>query len=179
MSDLEQLRYPTGRFKTPAEYSEQLISKWIDEIRHLPSNVEIAIQNLDEHQLQTPYRPDGWTLVQVVHHLADSHMNAYIRFKLALTENNPVIKPYEQGLWAELPDTRLTPVNVSVTLLHALHIRWVNLLTDIPAKDFEETVFHPEQKRKIPVKELMAMYAWHGQHHLMQIVGLKERMGWE
>ena len=179
MPDTEELKYPIGRFKAPATFTEQQLKGWIEDIGHLPSNVEIAIQHLDEHQLQTPYRPDGWTIQEVVHHLPDSHMNSYIRFKLALTENNPVIKPYEEGLWAELPDVKLTPVNVSVTLLHALHVRWVNLMNNMTAKDFDKTVFHPERKKEIALKEMVALYAWHGQHHLMHIVRLKERMGWE
>src|SRR5690606_20007790 len=120
---MEDLRYPIGRFEAPAVITADMRKRFINDIRYLPSLVELAIQNLDAHQLPTPYRPGGWTVAQVVHHLADSHMNGFIRLKLALTEDNPTIKPYQEASWAELADVQHTPVNVSITLLHALHTR--------------------------------------------------------
>lgn len=179
MTDPDQLRYPIGRFQRPGQYDEKSLQGYITEIRHLPANLEIAVQSLDAWQLQTPYRQDGWTVQQVVHHIPDSHMNAYMRFKLALTEETPGIKTYKEDRWAALPDTSSTPVNISLTLLHALHARWVHLLEGMRAADFDRTLFHPEQERTIPLKEMLAMYAWHGQHHLMHIIRLKERMGWK
>ena len=178
MNDIDHLKYPIGKFAAPAEYTPHLLAEYIETIQHLPINLEIAVQNLDEAQLQTPYRPGGWTVQQLLHHIPDSHMNSYIRFKLALTENNPAIKTYEQDLWAQLPDTFNTPVNVSLTLLHALHIRWVNLMKGMTSTEWDKTVFHPAHKKNISLKHFVALYAWHSQHHLMHIIRLKERMNW-
>lgn len=178
-ADIESLRYPIGRFVPPVAYSDFLIKDFINDIRHLPSLIELAVQNLDENQLQTPYRPGGWTLQQLVHHIADSHVNAYVRFKLTLTESNPIIKPYQEAQWAELPDTFQTPVNVSLTLLHSLHRRWVNLLDALQPEDWERSYIHPEQHRSFSLKHALAMYAWHGKHHLAQVVRLKEKEGWQ
>jgi len=127
--------------------------------------------------LQTPYRPDGWTVQQVVHHIADSHMNAYIRFKLALTENNPLIKPYDEKLWAELPDSNLTDINVSLDLIKALHKRWTNLLKQLDEKELNKEFLHPESGMK-KLKESISHYAWHGNHHLAHITSLRQRMNW-
>lgn len=151
---------------------------YINDIRHLPRLVEIAVQDLDAWQLDTPYRPGGWTVAQVVHHLVDSHMNALTRVKLALTEEVPVIKPYDEAAWVKLADVSHTPVNVSVTLLHALHTRWVNLLDNLGAEDWERTFMHPEHNKTFDLKRITAMYAWHGLHHLAHIVRLKEREEW-
>jgi len=137
-----------------------------------------VIENLDEAQLDTPYREGGWNPRQVIHHIADSHMNAYIRLKLALTEDNPAVKPYDENLWAELHDVKTVPVNISITLLHALHKRWVAQLLGMSAADWERTYYHPEQKTNVPVWQMTALYAWHGRHHMEQIRGLRERMGW-
>jgi DinB superfamily len=179
MTDINQLKYPIGRFSPPGVYTPQLLHEYIETIANLPTNLEIAVQNLDEVQLQTPYRPDGWTVQQLLHHIPDSHMNAYIRFKLALTEDNPTIKPYLEAKWAELPDTFNTPVNISLTLLHALHIRWVNLMKGMISTDWDKTVFHPEHKKENTLKHFAALYAWHSEHHLMHIIRLKERMHWK
>ncbi|MHB1922420.1 MAG: YfiT family bacillithiol transferase [Chitinophagaceae bacterium] len=176
--DLEDLKYPIGKFVPPTKYTREDIDSWIVDLKHFPQNLELTVQSLDAFQLNTPYRPDGWTVQQLLHHLPDSHMNAYIRFKLGLTELNPTIKPYQENLWANLPDSHSTPVNVSLTLLHALHLRWTNLLIGMDLSDFEKTVFHPERKSNIKLKEMLAMYSWHGQHHLAQISRLKERMNW-
>jgi uncharacterized damage-inducible protein DinB len=171
-------RYPIGKYEAK-NYSEELKQKWINDIRFLPQDIEIAIQTFDEYQLDTPYREGGWTVKQLVHHVADSHMNAYIRFKLALTEENPTIKPYEEAEWAKLPDTFNVPVNVSVTLLHALHRRWTVINENITATEFEsKTVFHPEQQKQMSLWHLLGMYAWHGNHHLAQIKKLKEQKNW-
>ncbi len=126
--NLEQLRYPIGRYKTPDGHTPELMKQWTDVLTALPSWMDVCIENLDEAQLHTPYRPGGWTVQQVVHHLADSHMNSYIRLKLALTEDNPTIKPYLEQEWAKMEDTQALPVNLSVTLLHALHRRWVAII---------------------------------------------------
>lgn len=138
----------------------------------------MIIENLDAHQLDTPYRPGGWTMVQTIHHLADSHMNAFVRLKLALTENKPIIKPYIEALWAETPEIDDVPVNVSITLLHALHRRWVALLKALKPEDWQRSYFHPEHQREFPIWEFTAMYAWHSRHHMEQLRRLKEREGW-
>ena len=140
--------------------------------------LEFAVKNLDEYQLDIPYRPGGWTVNQLIHHIADSHMNAYIRFKLALTESNPVIKPYNQAAWAELPDTKKLPINISLTLLHALHARWYQLMYEMPAEQWERTVYHPERKKTLTLWELLKSYSWHGLHHTAHITKLRERMKW-
>ncbi|RFS26464.1 putative metal-dependent hydrolase [Chitinophaga silvatica] len=175
---MEALQYPIGKFDPPTEISDAQLKKYIDDIHYLPQLIELAVQNLDEFQLQTPYRPGGWTVAQVVHHLPDSHMNAYIRMKLALTEENPDIKPYEEQLWAELPEVTVTPVNVSITLLYALHKRWVNTFESLTAADWNKTFRHPANGTTQNLKTHAANYSWHGRHHLEHILKLKERMGW-
>lgn len=178
-TDLEQLKYPIGRFEEPAEISASALRGYINDIRYLPSLLEIVVQSLDAAQLATPYRPDGWTVAQVVHHVADSHSNAFIRFKLALTEDNPTIKPYDEAAWAELPDVAKTPINMSLTLLHALHTRWVNLLESLTEEQWQRTFVHPESKKTFALKTVAANYAWHGKHHLAQVQRLKERNNWQ
>ncbi len=179
MSELiADVRYPTGKFE-PQPYSDELKEKWLRDIQFLPNDLEFAIQSLDEHQLDTPYREDGWTVKQLVHHIADSHMNAYIRFKLALTEHNPTIKPYEEKDWANFRDVFTVPVNVSVTLLHALHRRWIAAIENLDEAQFTNTfVFHPEHKKQLSLWHLLGMYAWHGRHHVAHITKLKEKKGW-
>lgn len=177
--ELEQLKYPIGRFEAPADISASALKGYINDIRYLPSLVEIVVQTLDAAQLATPYRPDGWTVVQVVHHLADSHMNALIRFKLALTEDNPTIKPYDEAAWAELPDVAKTPINMSLTLLHALHTRWVNLLESLTEEQWQRTFVHPESGKTFALKTVAANYSWHGKHHLAQIEKLKQKNNWQ
>src|SRR6187402_2573892 len=155
------LSYPIGQYlQHPFSIDKKV--EWMADIKFLPLQLENAVLNLDESQLHTPYREGGWTVQQVVHHVADSHMNAYIRFKLALTEDNPVIKPYDEAAWAELSDTRNLPVNISLTLLHALHARWMELLTHIEDTQWARTVFHPEHKRAMTLWYLLGSYAWHG-----------------
>ena len=174
----EQLRYPIGRYEAPERYQPELQTEWIASIEALPKWLDYCIENLDEQQLDTPYRPGGWTINQVIHHIADSHMNAYIRLKLALTEDSPVIKPYDEKLWAELPDSELVPVNISITLLHALHRRLGTLLRNMQPSDWERTYYHPEHERYVPLWELADLYAWHGRHHTEQIKQLRQRMNW-
>ena len=174
---IEELRYPTGKYQ-PQPFSEKQKEKWLNDLKFLPQELELAIQNLDEAQLQTPYREDGWTVQQLVHHVADSHINAYMRFKLGLTENNPPIKPYEEKEWAKLDDVNTVPINVSITLLHALHRRWVATIKNLSDEQWERTVFHPERKKEMTLWYLLGMYAWHGKHHVKHITALRERNGW-
>ncbi len=176
------LRYPIGKQEDQPfddkEFSEKVKEVLVLDIRFLPTLLENSVQNLDSEQLHTPYRPGGWTIHEVVHHVADSHINAYTRFKLGLTENNPVIKPYDEAAWAGLSDTRNLPINISLTLLHALHARWIEVLNNIAEPDWNKTVFHPEQKRSLSLWHLLKIYAWHGKHHVAHITSLRERMGW-
>jgi hypothetical protein len=179
----EDLRYPIGKldeqsFTGKEPFAEDLKKAAIKEIQLLPQQIENAVLNLDEAQLNTSYRPDGWTVKQVVHHVADSHMNAYIRFKLGLTEDNPTIKPYEEALWAELSDTKNIPINVSLTLLHTLHLRWVEVLKNIKDEEWQRTVFHPEAKKELTLWRFLATYSWHGKHHVAHITKLRKRNGW-
>ncbi len=174
---MEDLRYPIGKYE-PQPYSSRQLEEWIIDIKYLPNHLENAVLNLDEHQLDTPYRPEGWTVKQVVHHVADSHMNAYIRFKLGLTEDTPVIKPYDEAAWAVLSDTKNLPINVSLTLLFALHKRWIEVLVNIKEEEWNRQVFHPEQKKEISLWNLLGMYAWHSRHHIAHITALRHRMNW-
>ncbi len=177
-NDLEQLRYPIGRYQRPDGYRPELMAEWIDVLRALPSWMDVCIENLDANQLQVPYRDGGWTIQQVIHHVADSHANAYIRLKLALTENNPTITPYDENAWAQLPDVQATPVNISVTMLHTLHRRLVAVLENLHEDEWDRTYYHPEHKRTFPVWEIAAQYAWHSRHHMEHIRQLRERMNW-
>ncbi len=172
---IENLQYPTGRFTFNPSFSENEAAKHVQSIRDLPARLHAALQHLDPARWDTPYRPGGWTVRQVVHHLADSHANAFMRFKLALTENHPTIKPYLEDRWAELPDsTTLSPI-VSAQLLEALHIRWVSLMEHMQPADWHKTLFHPERRRDISLWEMLALYAWHGEHHLAHIQLVKGR----
>ena len=151
--NLEQLKYPVGKFVKPESITKEIIDSAISEIENFPSFVKTEIQNLDEKDLQLRYRPEGWTITQVVHHCADSHINSYMRFKLALTENVPTIKPYEESLWAELPDNNLSPF-VSLKLLDALHEKWVYILKSLSEEDLNKAFIHPEHSEKISLKEI-------------------------
>lgn len=161
-------RYPIGRYQ-PQPYSDSLRDEWINDIRSLPLLLENAILNMDEAQLNSAYREGGWKIKQLVHHVADSHMNAYVRFKLALTEDVPTIKPYDQNLWAELTDSEEVPANISLTLIHALHARWYALLRNMRREDWDRKVYHPEQKKELSLWHFLGMYAWHGKHHTAHI----------
>lgn len=171
------LQYPIGKYE-PQPYSEKQREQWLADIKFLPNALEAAITNLDEQQLHTPYREGGWTVHQLVHHVADSHINAYIRFKLGYTEDSPTIKPYEQDLWVKTADVQDLPVNVSITLLFALHRRWHEFLKNFSEADFNKTIYHPEYNQRQTLWYLLGSYAWHGRHHVAHINGLRQRMGW-
>ncbi len=178
MTDIEILRYPVGKFSAPTNISMEDINQWISTLENLPQLVRIAVKGLDDAQLDTPYRQSGWTIRQVVHHLPDSHMNAYIRFKLALTEDNPTIRPYIEDRWAELPDGKSAPIANSLDMLESIHKRWVMVLRNMNAADFKRTFYHPENKVTRTLELNLALYEWHCRHHLAHITELKKRMGW-
>jgi len=170
-------RFPIGKFHydgPPTAAQKQL---FIDDIAQTPANLRAAVKGLSDAQLDTPYREGGWTVRQVVHHLPDSHINSYVRFKLALTEDQPTIKPYAEDRWAELDDTKATPVEVSLTLLDSLHDRWVRLLRSITPEDWKRTFLHPELG-PMALEKTLAIYAWHGRHHVAHITELRKRMAW-
>lgn len=174
----ETLSYPIGRYEAPERYNPEMQSAWIESIESLPARLAGAVIGLDEQQIDTSYRPGGWTVRQVVHHIADSHMNAYIRHKLSLTEDSPVVKPYDENNWGILPDAISTPVEVSVSLITALHHRWTQLFINMHPEDWNRTYFHPEHERYVPLWELADIYAWHGMHHVAQIKHLRVRNNW-
>jgi hypothetical protein len=171
------VRYPIGKHQM-VPFSQEEKEARLADILFLPRMLEYAVLNLNDDQIQTPYRDGGWTVNQVIHHVADSHMNAFIRFKLGLTEDNPTIKPYIQSAWGDTADVTAVPVNLSITLLHALHHRWYELLKTITDEQWERTIYHPEQERKIRLWELLLIYAWHGKHHAAHVTNLREQMGW-
>lgn len=175
---LEDFMYPIGRFVPAKQFNTDTLASWIGGIRSAPLLFDYCIENLDETQLKTPYRPGGWNIIQVVHHVADSHMNAYIRLKLALTEDQPTICPYDEQLWAELPDVEKVPLNVSITLLHALHSRWAALLEHLNAEDWTKTYYHPANQEYMSIWQMTNQYNWHGVHHAEHIISLRKRMGW-
>lgn len=177
-SDQDKLRYPIGTFQRPVPITPEAIDKYLRDIESFPQRLKKEVVHLSEDQLNTPYRPGGWTIRQVIHHCADSHLNAYIRFKLALTEDNPTIKPYDQERWAELPDGITPPVTVSLQLLEALHHRWTVLLKGLKPADLARTFFHPEHSKEFRLEEILGQYAWHGNHHLAHITQLKKQKGW-
>src|SRR5439155_18574784 len=156
--------YPIGNFEMPAQVTSARRKQAMDEIASLPAKMRAAVKGLKESQLDTPYREGGWTVRQLVHHVPDSHLNAYIRCKLALTENTPTIKPYNEDAWARLKDSELTPIEISLTLLEAVHVRWVTLLRSLKAEDFERKFNHPETGPQT-IDRLVALYDWHGNHH--------------
>ncbi|MBZ5626901.1 MAG: bacillithiol transferase BstA [Acidobacteriia bacterium] len=172
------LRYPIGTFDITCPVAPEARPQLIDQIAVAPARLREAVRGLTAEQLQTPYRPGGWTVRQTVHHVADSHMNSYIRLRLALTEEEPVIKPYDEGKWAELVDARTAPVEVSLELLHSLHHRWVALLQSLSDADFRRTFRHPALGL-VRLDANLALYAWHGRHHTAHITGLRERNGWQ
>ena len=178
---MTDLRYPIGKFEwIPPENEEQMCKRrahYIEVLSKLPAQMRVAVRGMTPEQLDTPYRPEGWTVRQVVHHVPDSHMNAYVRFKLALTEDQPTIKPYREDLWGNLPDVAITPVEVSLQLLAALHMRWVDLLGTMRASEFARTLNHPE-RGVLTLDQMLAMYAWHSAHHTAHITELRKRQGW-
>jgi len=174
---MSDLRYPIGTFKYEGELTEEGRRRAIDAIAEAPARLRAAVEGLAPQQLETPYRPGGWTVRQLVHHLPDSHLNAYTRFKLALTEEEPTIKPYDEAQWANLEDGRNAPAVISLALLEALHQRWVLLLKSLQPADFGRTLRHPE-RGVMTLDELLSLYAWHGRHHIAHITSLRERMAW-
>ncbi len=174
---MEDLRYPIGKYEAQP-YSDKLREDWLNDIKFLPQSLENAMLNLDEAQLHTPYREGGWTVQQLIHHVADSHINAYCRFRLGLTEDKAVIRPYDEKQWAELDDVQNLPPNVSITLLYALHTRWYELLKSLTAEQWSRTIIHPEHNKEFTLWTLFGMYAWHGKHHVAHITTLRERNAW-
>jgi len=171
------LKFPVGRYKAPATISAEQRAAWIEEMAKLPENLKNAVAGLTDAQLDTPYRQGGWTVRQVAHHLPDSHLNSYTRFRLALTENVPLIKPYDEAAWAELSDAKTAPVAPSLALLEALHARFVLMLKSLSDADFAKTFRHPELG-EIRLDWTLGLYAWHSQHHVAHIKNLRARQGW-
>lgn len=177
MMDMEDVRYPIGKFQPKDLYTRQEILEFIDRIDQLPLKLSKEVNSLTDGQFDTPYRDGGWTIRQVVHHVADSHTNAFVRCKWALTEDTPLIKAYEEKSWAVTPETKSSP-QLSLQLLEALHRKWVVLLRSLNPEDFDKGFIHPETKKHIRLTTLTSTYAWHGEHHLAHITSLKKRMGW-
>lgn len=177
MSTLEQLQYPVGRFVPAVEWTPEVRARAIDGIATLPARMRNAVHALDDRRLDTPYRPGGWTVRQLVHHVADSHMNGFIRIKLALTEETPTIKPYDEKAFAALGDTRL-PIEISLRLLESLHARWAAVYETMTAEQFGRSFFHPELGETMTLDRHAEMYAWHSRHHVAHITELRRREGW-
>ena len=175
---MTDLRYPIGPFAYHGDMTEARRAACVARIAAAPAALRAVVAGLSDAQLDTPYRAGGWTLRQVVHHVPDSHMNAYTRFRLTLTEDQPTIKTYDEARWAELPDARTLPVEVSLALLEALHVRWTALLRGLTAADGVRQLFHPEHGRLMTLDELLALYAWHGEHHTAHVTSLRARSGW-
>jgi len=169
MTTLHQLRFPVGEFIATPNPGPALIASWIEIIAHFPKVVRQEVEHLDDQALATPYRPNGWTIRQVVHHCADSHLNAFTRFKLALTEDGPNIKPYDEAAWAELPDTTQADIGFSLSLLDGLHARWAILLNHLNEEDFKKQFFHPEHGTAFSLLLTIDNYQWHCRHHLEHI----------
>lgn len=174
---MESLQYPLGKFSS-TPFSEAAKAAAILDIEQLPENLENALLNLDEAQIQTPYREGGWTVHQLVHHIADSHMHAFIRTKWALTETSPTLKAYDENAWSLLHDVQSVPVNISVTLLFALHKRWSVLFRNLTDEQWNQTIHHPVSGRDMSVWFLLTLYAWHGKHHVAHITSLRNRNNW-
>jgi len=174
---MSDLRYPIGKFTYNGTPTEDQKQAYLNDIAQAPANLRVAVKGLTDVQLDTPYRPGGWTVRQVVHHVPDSHLNSYVRFKLALTEDEPTIKPYAEDRWAELADTRATPIEVSLTLLDSLHDRWVRLMRSFAPEDWKRCFRHPELG-PMTLEKTLALYAWHGRHHVAHITELRKRMSW-
>jgi len=175
--DLELLKYPVGRFVAPAIVKANDRENWLESVSNAPGQLRAAVAGLSEEQLDTPYRPDGWTIRQVVHHVADSHMNSYVRMRLALTEDHPTIRPYDERRWAVLGDAKSGPVGMSLDLVEALHRRWVILLRGLDEDQFRRGYHHPESG-DMTLELVLALYDWHGRHHTAHITSLRERQGW-
>ena len=174
---MDDLRFPVGKFHHEGSVNDQQKQAFLDEIEQTPAKLRAAVSGLSDSQLDTPYRPDGWTVRQVVHHVPDSHLNSYVRFKLALTEDEPTIKTYAEDRWAELSDTKATPIEVSLVLLESLHHRWIRLLRSLTPDQWKRRFRHPELG-PMTLEKTLALYAWHGRHHVAHITELRKRMSW-
>jgi DinB family protein len=170
-------RFPIGKFHFDGTMTEQQKAQCLDDIEQTPARLRAAVRGLNDQQLDTPYRDGGWTVRQVVHHVPDSHMNSYVRFKLALTEDEPTIRPYMENLWAELPEAKSAPIELSLSLLESLHKRWILALREIKPEDWKRNLRHPELGL-VSLEKNLAIYAWHGKHHVAHITSLRDRMGW-
>lgn len=173
----EDLRYPIGNFNPPQEISAETRQSFIKTIEELPSKFREAVNKLSDEQLETPYRPEGWTVRQLVHHVADSHMNSFCRFKLGLSEETPTIKTYDEAAWAEMADSKDVPIGLSLNILDGVHARWEKLLNSMSKEDFQKKIFHPE-RGEITLDSLLALYDWHSKHHTAHVTKLRERNGW-
>jgi hypothetical protein len=173
--DLDKLKYPIGKFQQPENVEKKQIENWIKIIEEFPEKLTAEVRDLEVADLQKQYRPDGWTIMQVVNHCADSHMNSVMRFKLALTEDTPTIKPYHENLWAELSDSKGFPIESALNILEGLHERWVHLLKGLSDQDLERQFIHPESNALISIKTNIGIYAWHCEHHLAHVKNAKSR----
>ena len=177
--DGEKLKFPIGKFDKPSKITEDILKIWVSDISTFPKRLSFEVLNLNDTQLDTQYRPDGWTLRQVVHHCADSHMNSLTRLKLALTEDQPIIKPYFEERWAELLDTKCMPIEPSLKMIEGIHERWTVLLNNLTDEQYGRIFIHPEQRKTFRIDENIGVYAWHCNHHLAHITETKKRFNWE
>lgn len=178
MNDIEQKKFPIGTFEVPENICDITLDEYIKVIKDFPGKLKNLIEDFSDDQLDTQYRPGGWTVRQLVNHIADSHINSFIRFKLALTEENPTIKPYDEAKWAELQDSLNMPVKPAMRIIRGTHQRWTTLLKSMTNKQFERTFHHPEQNKNYDLRHCLALYAWHCNHHFAHIENLKKEKGW-
>lgn len=177
MSEIDQLRYPIGKFAPKSEYTREEQAQLISTIETFPERLITVVKDFSQQQFDTPYRDGGWTVRQLIHHLADSHMHSYVRFKWTLTEDKPTIKAYDEKLWAETSETQASP-DLSTAFLRVLHAKWCTLLKNLSATDVQRSYIHPESKKEVTLERMLALYAWHGEHHLAHITSLVKRMNW-
>ncbi len=177
MTTLDELRYPTGKWEKLVDVDASGRARMIERVAGVPAALKVAVAGLNDEQLDTPYRQEGWSTRQIVHHLADSHMNAFIRFKLGMTEDNPTIRAYDERTWATTVDARLAPVGLSLSIIEGVHARWVRLLDSFDEAAFGRMIVHPESG-PMSLGDLLQLYAWHGRHHTVQVTRLRERRGW-
>jgi len=178
MANIEKLKYPIGKFERPGKLSKKDRAQMIKTIRRLPKRLSKVLEGLDEKQLNTPYRKGGWTVAQVVHHLADSHINSYVRFKWTLTEDTPMIKAYDETLWAVTDDAKSIDISASLQILKGIHKRWAAVMEQMSKSDFDRELAHPEWTKNLSLHTMLALYAWHSDHHLAHITELGKRMKW-
>lgn len=176
---MDILKFPIGQFKKPDAFTQAIFDAYISDIELFPARLKAEVEHLNDEQLDTVYRPDGWTIRQVINHCADSHMNSLVRFKLALTEDKPVIKPYEEQLWAELADSKFMPIAPALQMLEGIHARWTTLLKSLSAEDLKRSFIHPQHGKEFRLEVNMGIYAWHCNHHLAHITTLKKSKGWD